>query len=228
MAGGSPSVNTENLILDDPPLTARIFLFPVCIILAKVSYLVTLFKKIATILLLTFLFFNWVGYWLFISWVESREKATWVARLDKDQYNTDQLIVLKVSAEGIPYSNSSATFERADGEIEVGNIHYRYVRKRLYNDSVEFLCLPDREGSRLRSVKNDLLRLTTGVPDNHGKSNSRGKTAQALLKAFWQDIPSLSIGHLTASSVSGNITRDTDLCQGHTRIGKQPPRMMIA
>lgn len=187
-----------------------------------------MFRKIATILLLTFLFFNWVGYWLFISWVESREKATWVAQLDKDQFNTDQLIVLKVSADGIPYSNSSATFERADGEFEVGNIHYRYVRKRLYNDSVEFLCIPDKPNSRLRKVKNELLRLTTGVPDNRGKSNPGGNSAQVLLKAFWQDIPSLSIGYLTLSAVSGNITRETAPCQGHTRIGKQPPRMGAA
>lgn len=197
--------------------------------LAKVSYLVTLFRKIATILLLTFLFFNWVGYWLFISWFESRETAHLVARLDKDQYNADQLIVLKVSADGIPYSNSSATFERADGEIEVGNIHYRYVRKRLYNDSVEFLCLPDRESSRLLKVKNDLLRLVTDVPDDHGKSNSKGKTAQVLLKAFWQDSPAISFGSYSAVSVSvGNITRDIALCQGHARIGKQPPRTIPA
>ena len=187
-----------------------------------------MFKRIATILLLTFLFFNWVGYWLFISWFESHEKATWVARLDKDQYNADQLIVLKVSADGLPYSNPSTTFERADGEVEVGNIHYRYVRKRLYNDSVEFLCLPDGESSRLRRVKNDLLRLTTEIPDNHGKNNSKGKTAQVLLKAFWQDSPAFAIEPVSTLSVSGNITRDTSLCQGHARIGKQPPRMMPA
>ena len=215
-------------MLDDPPLTARIFLFPVCIILAKVSYLVTLFRKIATILLLSFLFFNWVGYWLFISWFEHREAACAVARLDKEQYNADQLIVLKVSADGIPYSNSSTTFERTDGEVEVGNIHYRYVRKRLYNDSVEFLCLPDRESSRLHRVRNDLLRLTTGIPDNHGKSDSKGKTAQLLLKTFWQEISVIAIDRLPVTPISVCITRESALCQGHARIGKQPPRSVLA
>lgn len=215
-------------MLDDPPLTARIFLFPVCIILAKVSYLVTLFRKIATILLLTFLFFNWVGCWLYISWSEHREAACVVARLDKEQYNADQLIVLKVSADGIPYSNSSTTFERTDGEIEVGNIHYRYVRKRLFNDSVEFLCLPDHETSRLHRVRNDLLRLTTDIPDNHGKSDPKGKTAQVLLKTFWQDITVIAIDSWSVPPVSINITRESALCQGHARIGKQPPRSIPA
>jgi hypothetical protein len=192
--------------------------------LAKVSYLVTLFRKIATISLFTFLFFNWVGYWLFISWFETRETDRFVARLDKQQYNADQLIVLKVSADGIPYSTASATFERADGEIEVGNIHYRYVCKRLYNDSVEFLCLPDPGTSRLHRVKNDLLRLTTDVPGK--QSNSRGKTAQLLLKVFWQDIAAISINHFSDPPVPGDISRESALCQGHTRIGKQPPRMI--
>jgi hypothetical protein len=98
----------------------------------------------------------------------------------------------------------------------------------LYNDSVEFLCLPDGESSRLRKVKNDLLRLVTGIPDNHGKSNSKGKTVRALLNAFWQDSPALSIGHFSVLSLSANITRDMALCQGHARIGKQPPRVIPA
>jgi len=214
-------------MLDDPPLTARIFLFPGCIILAKVSYLVPLFRKIATILLLTFLFFNWVGYWLFISWFESRETAHWVARLDSDQYNADQLIVLKVSAEGIPYSNPSTTFERADGEIEIGTIHYRYVRKRLYNDSLEFLCVPDRENSRLRTAKNDLLRLVTDIPDTggHGKSPARGKTVQLLLKAYWEDSPSFDVSHRTLRATSAGSGSEAAVCPGHTRVGKQPPKM---
>jgi hypothetical protein len=187
-----------------------------------------LFRKIATILLLTFLFFNWVGYWLFISWFENREAAHFVARVDKEEFNADQLIVLKVSAEGIPYSNSSATFERVDGEIEVGDIHYRCVRKRLYNDSVEFLCLPERETSSIRRLKNDLLRLTTDIPGNHGKSNPRGKTAQVLLKTFCQDITAVSIGHFSALKVTGNVSMESAPCQGHAPINKQPPRMLFA
>jgi hypothetical protein len=185
-----------------------------------------LFRKIATILLLTFLFFNWVGCWLLISWFENREAACFAARLDKDQYSADQLVVLKVSADGIPYSNPSTSFERADGDIEVGSIHYRYVSKRLYNDSVEFLCLPDRETSRLRKVRNDLLRLTSGVPDTHGKSNSRGKTAQLLLKTFCQDFTALSIRQLSVKPLCSDLGPVTALCQGHIRIGKHPPKTM--
>lgn len=188
-----------------------------------------MFRKIATILLLTFLLFNWVGYWLFISWFESRETAHWEARLDNEQYDTRQLILLKVSADMLPYSNASTSFERTDGDIQIGNIHYRYVRKRLYNDSVEFLCIADQETSRLRSVKHDLLRLVTDIPDSgHGKSSSTAKASQVLLKAFREDFPGFTCCNSPARLVPPGFLQAAALRQGHTRIGKQPPQRVPA
>ena len=187
-----------------------------------------LFRKIATILLLTFLFFNWVGYWLCIAWVESRETAGWKVRTDKDQYSDSQLILFKVSAAALPYSNSSADFEKADGEIKVGDIHYRYVRKRLYNDSVEFLCLPCQESNAIRAVRNDMIRLATGIPDNgsHNRSLPAGKASQVLLKAFWYEEAALYLCKNPAPRMTMGGYPEADIRQGHTRIGKQPPRSL--
>ena len=184
-----------------------------------------LFRKIATILLLTFLLFNWVGCWLFLSWFESRDAARLETRIDNDQYSADQLILLKVSAAVVPYSNPSATFERVNGEVSIGDIHYRYVRKRLYNDSIEFLCIPERESRQLQSARNAILRLVTDVPDNggHGKTSPAGKASQ-LLKAFWQQIPTISVCNFPAGPINPGKQQESDPRQGHTRIGKQPPR----
>ena len=191
-----------------------------------------MFRKIATILLLTFLFFNWVGYWLFISWFESRETASWVSRLDKDQYDASELILFKVSAEVLPYSNASPVFERADGELEVGNIHYRYVRKRLYQDSIELLCIPDTENSRLRSAKKEIVHLAADVPENpngdsngtHGKSQPAGKPSPHQLKAFYQGAPAFCISNFPAREARQAGGQAPPLCPGHTRMGWQPPR----
>ena len=184
-----------------------------------------LFRKIATILLLTFLLFNWVGYWLFLSWFESREAARLETRIDNAQYSADQLILLKVSAAVVPYSNPSAIFEPVSGEVKIGDIHYRYVRKRLYNDSIEFLCIPEKESRQLQSARNDIFRLVTDVPDNsgHGKTSPAGKASQ-LLKAFWQQIPTVSLCNFPAAGIIPSKQQEASLRQGHTRIGKQPPR----
>ena len=122
-----------------------------------------LFRKIATILLLSFLFFNWVGYWLFISWFESHVESQWELRLDKDQFDPSQLVLVKIPADHLPYSNSSTGFERADGKVDIGSIHYRYVGKRLYNDSMEFLCLPDRETNRHAKSPGSLSLLSINL-----------------------------------------------------------------
>jgi len=183
-----------------------------------------LFRKIATILLLTFLLFNWVGYWLCVSWFESRETARWEDRLDRDQYNTAQLILFKVPATAIPYSNSSAGFQRADGELQIGDIHYRYVRKRLYNDTIEFLCIPDNETARLQKTRIEIFRLAAGLPGDHGRSVPTGKTPLILLQAFWHRSPGFAICNFPARKTTPGCQQETGIREGFARIGKQPPR----
>ena len=185
-------------------------------------------RRIATILLLTFLLFNWVGYWLLITWYESRESAGWESRLDHRQYDPAQLVLFKVTAGAIPYSNASAAFERADGELEVGSIHYRYVLKRLYNDSIEFLCLPDGENGHIRHAKNEIIHLAVDGPDgnNHGKSSPLGKSSSPLLTIFCQNVPAWNICNFPAGEEWTGHTPVPALCSGHARMGWQPPRMV--
>jgi len=186
-----------------------------------------LFRRIATILLLTFLLFNWVGYWLLISWYESRESVGWESRLDRRQYDPDQLVLFKVSAAAAPYSTASASFERADGELQVGNIHYRYVLKRLYNDSVEFLCLRDAGNGRIQHVKSEIVHLAVEGPDgnNHGRPSPSGKISPPLLTIFYQQIPAWDICNFPAREMSARVDRVLPLCPGHARMGWLPPRM---
>jgi len=185
-----------------------------------------LFRKIATILLLSFLFFNWVGYWLFISWFESHVESQWVSRLDNDQYDPSQLVLVKVPADRLPYSNSSTGFERADGQVDIGSIHYRYVGKRLYNDSVEFICLPDRETSRLRSAKNDFFCLVNDLQNTgHAKApGSSGKTAGNILKVCYLEDHYLAVTCFPTGIVRSMAYCTAPLPAGYSLLRKLPPR----
>lgn len=186
-----------------------------------------LFRKIATILLLSFLFFNWVGYWLFISWFESHVEAQWKLRLDNDQYDPSQLVLVKVSASCLPYSNASKDFERADGKVDIGPIHYRYVGKRLYNDSVEFLCLPDREANRLQTAKNDFFSLVNDLQiTGHAKTpGSPGKIACNILKVCYLDNHYLALNYFPASTIRGMAYCTNTLLPGYPCVRKLPPRI---
>jgi hypothetical protein len=187
-----------------------------------------LFRKIATILLLSFLFFNWVGCWLLLSWMECREAAHWESRLNNGQYDAGQLICVRIYAQTLPYCNASAGFQEADGEVQIGNTHYRYVGKRLYNDSLEFLCLPFREDGRLRTAKNDLVRLVNDLPDGaagkHGRSSPASRLSQSLLKAFCPRDYTWHLCNFPARSDQPSRHLAALTCPGYVRTGKQPPK----
>ncbi|HEY4285880.1 MAG TPA: hypothetical protein VGN00_02165 [Puia sp.] len=185
-----------------------------------------LFRKIATILLLSFLFFNWVGYWLFISWFESHVKSQWELRLDNDQYDPSQLVLVRVSADRLPYSNPSTAFERADGQVDIGPIHYRYVGKRLYNDSLEFLCLPDRETSRLHTARDNFFSLVNDLQNTgHAKApGSSGKTTVNILKVCYLEDHYLAVTYFPTGTVRPAAYRTAPLPAGYSLLRKLPPR----
>ena len=192
-----------------------------------------MFRKIATILLLSFLFFNWVGYWLFISCLEGHEEAQWEWRQATDQYdpvrlaeqNPPQLILLKVSASHLPYSNASTIFERVNGKIEIGSIFYRYVGKRLYNDSVEFLCLPDPEANHLREAKNDFFGLVNSLQNTgHTRApGSQGKAMSNILKICYPDHPCFTMAYFPTRTVRAREYPTAELPTGYLPISGLPP-----
>jgi hypothetical protein len=61
-------------------------------------------------------------------------------RLDENRYDESQLISIKVPVTHLSYYNTSDQFERVDGNIEFGGIQYKYVKRRIFNDSLEVLC----------------------------------------------------------------------------------------
>jgi hypothetical protein len=186
-----------------------------------------LLKRIAAILLLSVLLFNWVGYRLLTAYWEDSAAARLEATLDNDQYDHDQLVLLRVSADGLPYSNTSREFERSDGIIEIGAARYRTVRRRFYNDSIEFLCIPDGAANRLRSAKDDFFSLVNDLQKSgHSKfPGPSGKTNPVVNKIVWCNsghYPDLH--YLAVRPVLSPIFMQTALSAGHPRIGLHPPR----
>lgn len=113
--------------------------------------------------------FNLVGYRLLVTCMQERMDRNMVASLDDNHYDESQLVSVKVPISHLSYYNSSNQFERVDGSVELGGVQYRYVKRRIYNDSLEFLCLPDRAATALQTVKSDFDRLVNGFQATPGK-----------------------------------------------------------
>lgn len=114
------------------------------------------------------LLFNWVGYRLLGTIAEDNASRRLESRLERQQYVEDQLISIKVPLTHLAYYNTSAAFERIDGKIEVDGVPYRYVERRLYNDSLEMLCIPNAAELKLRQAGNDYFRLVADLDQDSG------------------------------------------------------------
>lgn len=89
------------------------------------------------------------------------------SRVDRQQYDRSQLILVKVSVTHLSYYNSSPEFERVDGQIEIGGVPCEYVERRIFNDSLEFLCLPNQAALKIRASGDDYFKLVNDrLPDS--------------------------------------------------------------
>jgi hypothetical protein len=123
-------------------------------------------KKIAAILLCAVLLFNWIGYRLALSYFQDTADTRLEARLDTGNYDESQLISLKIPAAHLSVYSNSGQFERTSGEIEIRGIQYKYVKKRLYNDSLEFICIPDHATMKLQSAKSEFFKQVNDLQQN--------------------------------------------------------------
>ena len=80
------------------------------------------------------------------------------ARLDQQQYDESDLISIK-TALNLPYYTSSPEFERAYGSVSVNGMEYRYVKRRVYHDTLELLCLPDVAKMQITAARNEFSRI---------------------------------------------------------------------
>jgi len=183
-------------------------------------------KKIASILLLGILLFNWCGYRWVINLVQQDADAKLEARLDKDDYDESQLIEIKVPVD-MPYQSDWAGFERYDGEIEVNGIHYKYVKRKVQDGQLVLKCIPNHDKQRLESAKDDLFKITNDLQqDNSAKKT--GTPTQAPVKNALGDydhLQQLNISALYAaiSQQSYNVYQPELVNQLLHSTPEQPP-----
>jgi hypothetical protein len=130
-------------------------------------------KRVAAILLLGVLLFNWGGYRLFTNYLENRADTRLEASLDQNDYDESELVSIKVATH-LPYYASSPNYERVDGEITIKGVSYKYVKRRLYNDSLELLCIPNVEKTGLRNAKDNFYRMANDLANDNSSSKKSG------------------------------------------------------
>ncbi|MFT3937072.1 MAG: hypothetical protein QM726_25825 [Chitinophagaceae bacterium] len=146
-------------------------------------------KKIASILLLGILLFNWCGYRWVINIMQQNADNKLEARLDKHDYEESQLLEIKVPL-NMPYQTDWADFERVNGEIEVNGIHYKYVKRKIQDGQLVLKCIPNQTKQQLETAKKDFFKITNDIQQDNGAKKS-GNTGSTLVKSALGDYDNL-------------------------------------
>jgi hypothetical protein len=95
--------------------------------------------------------------------------------LDTEEYNTDDLITIKVPL-SMPYVNSWSEFQRVNGEIEVAGRVYKFVKRKIYEGQLILLCLPDDQKTHLKAAGDDFFKSVNDLSAT-SSSKKQGNTA---------------------------------------------------
>jgi len=130
--------------------------------------------------------------------MENKADMQLEANLDEHNYKESELISIKVAA-NLPYYTNSETFERVNGEININGVAYKYVKRRMYNDSVELLCIPNVVKTGLENARNDFYRLANDLVSNNSSKKSTGSHSHSS-KFSVQDYTTTQLIDLNPSS----------------------------
>lgn len=180
-------------------------------------------KRLAAILLLGIFSFNLFGYRLVASFLESQENNKMELALDENNYSEDQLISIKQPT-NLPYYQNSKVFQRVDGEIEIAGILYKYVKCRIYNDSLEMLCIPNNAKMKIQAAKADFSKLASDFQQssNKKKSSSDSKSFQKTISDFEEQQPAIAL-RSNISSFNYFIRNNSFVNDLFTKSVEQPP-----
>jgi len=115
-------------------------------------------KKLATILLMSILLINWYGYRIVAEYFENRVADEMQAELDNDHYSEADLVTIKVPL-SLPYISNYQNYEKMEGNIQVNGVSYQYVKRRVFNDTLELKCIPNTAKTIIRNARDEFSKL---------------------------------------------------------------------
>jgi hypothetical protein len=177
-------------------------------------------------LFLSILLFNWAGYRLLNSILEDRASKQLETALDNNGYDESELISIKIPVSYLPYYNNSSSFERINGQVEMQGLEYNYVKRRIFNDSLELLCIPNHEVMKLRGAKNEFLLFLNDLHTGAEKtSNTHHSSAKNFSVEYYTVISPFWVNELfdTIFLVAAHYFMHGSSC--HHLIVEQPPEI---
>lgn len=148
------------------------------------------------------------------------------SKLDKNLYQEEDLLELKLPI-NLPYQTTWAAYERFDGEIEIDGILYKYVERKVSDDTLYLKCLPNKEKMNLENAKDDFFRNTNGIAQNKNTKSGPSKTAvfKKILGDFEDNLMAYKIGYISPDELAYLTFDYSELLSFPHNTPGQPPEL---
>ena len=147
-------------------------------------------KKTAAILFASILLFNLYGYKLLLNWRHIAEEVVLQDQIINNDFNEEDLISIKVATVLPPYISASEKYEWKDGEVVLNKTIYKYVKRKIFKDSIEFLCLPHPGKMNVESAREQFMQLCFDFQNAPDQNNSNH---HSLVKPFTYEATSIKL-----------------------------------
>jgi hypothetical protein len=151
--------------------------------------------------------FNLAGYrWLF-SAIEKNSTANLEQKISAGKYNDEQLLEIRIPL-NMPYY-SDKDYEEVYGETDFNGEHYQYVKRKVSDNTLYLLCLPNKEKTNLVKVKNEFTKAVNDIPGNKEGSQQKSGLIKLLTTEFRVNETAFDINNYSISSLSF-VSRNAD------------------
>lgn len=183
-------------------------------------------KKFTSAILICLLLFNWFGYRLVVNYLQQKSDSYLEAKLDKNQYNDSQLIELKIPIH-LAYQSSWSSFERCYGEIEMNGTLYKYVKRKVANDTLYLKCIPNIDKMNLETAQDDFFKNTNDLNQNNSSNksdNSKAGALKRLMSEYDEHLFALNLNAIDQASQKFSFAYETNTLLTSPHISpEQPP-----
>ena len=145
-----------------------------------------------------------------------------VQQLDESDYCDTDLIEVKIPLH-LPYMQSQSEYERYDGSAEHDGVQYNYVKRRLSNDTLSILCIPNKEKTTLVKQTRNLLTEINDFPA--GKKSKPAQIKKSGISAdFFPAMDEYNLASaIEASGVPACVLYQSPL-SSYLPVAERPPQ----
>lgn len=140
-------------------------------------------RKLAAIILLLLLVFNFCGYRLIFSYLEDKATDRLVQRIDAGRYDESSLVEIKIPMQ-LPYYSNWSDYQPYYGETEWEGKKFQFVKRKLVNDTLYLLCINDTEKNSLESAKHDYFKSVSSLQHDAQNSDNQPASVKLMLSEY--------------------------------------------